>query len=54
MKNGLSESEIICLLNDAEESCPNSEVVTSIWEWFEEKGIITKAQEVALRRMVRR
>jgi len=53
MISKLSEAEIVCLLNDAEECCPDSETVTSIWEMFDEKKVITKAQEVALRRMVR-
>lgn len=54
MKSKLSEAEIVCLLNDAEECCPESDIITNIWEMFQESGIITKAQEVALRRMVRR
>ena len=53
VKSKLSEAEIVCLLNDAEECCPGSEIIINIWDTFDESKIITKAQEVALRRMIR-
>ena len=53
MKSKLSEAEIICLLNDAEECCPGSEIIINIWEMFDDSKIITKSQEAALRRMIR-
>ena len=52
MKSELTNDEIGALLDDAESAFPDSEFVTSVRDWFDDKGFITDKQEAALENVI--
>lgn len=52
MKSELTAKETKSLLQSAEDAFPDSDFVFSVWEWFEDHGFITEAQEEALNNIV--
>ena len=52
VKSELTNDEIGALLDDAESAFPDSEFVTSVRDWFDDKGFITDKQESALENVI--